>query len=76
MTSPLLRQLASSLTLGVLGLSAAHAQSLPPATADRAVPSLSPVVVSGESATRGLDPGPQRVQAEQQACLLYTSRCV
>lgn len=67
MTSPLLRQLASSLTLGVLGLSAAHAQSLPPATADRAVPSLAPVVVSGESATRGLDPGPQRVQAEQQA---------
>ncbi|WYX19702.1 hypothetical protein WJ973_29700 [Achromobacter xylosoxidans] len=50
----------------MLGLSAAHAQPQPPA-AGQAVPSLSPVVVSGESVTRGLDPGPRRIQAEQQA---------
>lgn len=69
MTSPVLRQLASSLTLSALGLSTAFAQEtgqLRVAPASQAVPSLAPVVVSGQSLTRALDPGPQQAQAELQ----------
>lgn len=58
MSTPFLRQLASTLTLGALGLSAAVAQE---------APSLAPVVVSGAAVANALEPSVQRTQAELQA---------
>ncbi len=58
MSTPVLRQLASSLTLSALGLSVSLAQE---------APSLAPVVVSGAAVPRALEPNLQRTQAELQA---------
>lgn len=58
MSSPALRQLASSLTLSALGLSVAYAQD---------APSLAPVVVSGQAVPRALEPDFRQTQAELQA---------
>ncbi|EHK63301.1 TonB-dependent receptor family protein [Achromobacter arsenitoxydans] len=58
MSTPVLRQLASTLTLGALGLSVSMAQE---------APSLSPVVVTGAAVPRALEPNVQRVEAELQA---------
>ena len=65
---PVLRQLASSLAFGALGLSSAHAQPTVQAPASQAVPSLAPVVVSGESLTRALDPGPASARQNCRPC--------
>lgn len=58
MSTPVLRKLASSLTLSALGLSVALAQD---------APSLAPVLVHGLSLPRALEPNVQRSQAELQA---------
>lgn len=58
MSSPVLRQLASSLTLSALGLSVALAQE---------APALAPVLVQGLTIPRALEPNLQRTQAELQA---------
>ncbi|MBR8657150.1 TonB-dependent receptor [Achromobacter sp. Marseille-Q0513] len=65
MKSPVLRHLASSLALVALGPSLAHAQQAP--AAGQAVPSLSPVLVSGQSPMQALDPSPQQAQAALRA---------
>jgi iron complex outermembrane receptor protein len=58
MSTPVLRQLASSLTLSALGLSVALAQE---------APALAPVLVQGLTIPRALEPNLQRTQAELQA---------